>query len=415
MKVALIQDGARGHYGLATALRRAGVLGSVYTEFYAPPGSFHAWVARGVGLISPALGKRMSERYARQLDGVHIRQSLPLMAKMHLGARFVRPRSKYYKWASQQVGRWVSQIGLGDSDTVVGFVRNIDPDLCRFCRDQGLKVIGDQMIAPAATEMSEMEIQHERWPGWQAGARENDEYFRVIDDVERRTWANVDHVICPSAYVKDELCRHGVGEDRVSVVNYAVGEAFSPQDRSEPRGEVTIGFMGSVGIRKGIQYFTEAAKRLALPGKVRFVAVGPLELSEQGIRAVREHVTLVGPVPRSETLEWFRKFDMFYFPSTCEGSAYVLMEAMATGLPIVTSPNSGTVARHGKEAFISAYDAIDDHVAHLERLIADRDLRLAMGASSASHYRAFDLDAYSGRLLHVLAGVADPISSLNGR
>lgn len=408
MRVALIQDGARGHYGLATALRRAGVLGTVYTEFYAPPGSFQASVARGISLLSPALGKRMAERYSPQLDGVRIRQSLPLMVKMHFGAMFVRPRSEYYKWASRQVGQWVRRTGLGDSDAVIGFVRNIDPDLCHLCRDQGLKVVGDQMIAPAATEMEEMRIQHQRWPGWQSGGSENDDYFRIIDDVERRTWDNVDHVICPSGYVKDELCRQGVSANRVSVVNYAVGEAFSPQDRSKPRGEITIGFMGSVGIRKGIQYFTEAAKRLARPGKVRFVAVGPLELSERGIRAASEHVTLVGKVPRSETLEWFRRFDIFYFPSTCEGSAYVLMEAMATGLPIVTSPNSGTVARHGKEAFVAPYDAIDEHVASLERLIADRELRLAMGASAASYYREFDLDAYAQRLAEVVVGVASP-------
>lgn len=406
LNVALIQDGARGHYGLATALHRAGLLGTVLTDFYCPPGSIQALVAAGVGLAAPALGTRMRERYAPQLDGVRIRQSLPLMARLHLGSRFVEPRSEYYKWASRQVGRWVSRVGLGDADAVIGFVRNIDPDLCRFCRGRGLKVVGDQMIAPAATEMAEMRLQHERWPGWQPGGADNDDYFAVIDDVERRTWANVDHVICPSHYVKEELVRHGVPGDRVSVVHYAVGEAFAPQDRSGPRDEITIGFMGSVGIRKGIQYFTEAAKRLARPGKVRFVAVGPVELSDLGTRAAAEHVTLVGKVPRSETLDWFRRFDIFYFPSTCEGSAYVLMEAMATGLPIVTSPNSGTVARHGQEAFICAYDAIDEQVAHLERLIADRDLRLTMGSSAARSYKSFDLDAYAGRLREVMTDVA---------
>jgi tetrahydromethanopterin S-methyltransferase subunit B len=405
LNVALIQDGARGHYGLATALRRAGLLGSVYTDFYCPPGSLHARIADGVGLAAPALGKRMRERYAPHLDGTTIRQSLALMATLTAGSRFVHPRSEYYKWASSQVGKWVRRTGLGNSDAVIGFVRNIDPDLCRYCRDQGLKVVGDQMIAPAATEMEEMRLQHARWPGWQPGGAENDDYFRVVDDVERRTWANVDHVICPSHYVKDELRRHGVSEDRVSVVHYAVGEAFAPQDRSGPRDEITIGFMGSVGIRKGIQYFTEAAKRLARPGRVRFVAVGPVELSDLGARAASEHVTLVGKVPRSETLDWFRRFDIFYFPSTCEGSAYVLMEAMATGLPIVTSPNSGTVARHGQEAFISAYDAIDEQVASLEKLIADRDLRLSMGASAARSYKSFDLDAYAGRLRDVVTDV----------
>jgi glycosyltransferase involved in cell wall biosynthesis len=78
------------------------------------------------------------------------------------------------------------------------------------------------------------------------------------------------------------------------------------------------------------------------------------------------------------------------------------MEAMATGLPIVTSPNSGTVARDGEEAFIAPYDAIDQHVALLERLIADRDLRVEMGRSAARSYRQFDMEAYSKRLTEVI-------------
>lgn len=406
MQVVIIQDGARGHYGLAAALKRAGLLGAVYTDFYCPPGSPQAAIAKAVAAVAPAMGKRMLERYAEQLDGVPIKQSLPLMLRLQVGSRFVRPASAYYDWASRQVGAWVRKRGLGNADAVIGFVRNIDPELCRFCRDQGLLVIGDQMIAPAATEMAEMRLQHDRWPGWHAAAADNESYFKVVDAVERRTWATVDQVICPSAYVQQELGRHGVAADRVSVVNYAVGEAFLPQDRTGARDEITIGFMGTVGLRKGIQYFTETAKRLAQPRKVRFVAVGPVDLSELAVNEVSKHVQLVGKVPRSESIDWFKKFDMFYFPSTCEGSAYVLMEAMATGLPIVTSPNSGTVARHGKEAFIAPYDAIDDHVAYLERLIDDRELRLSMGRSAAAYYKSFDLEAYSRRLAEVISDVA---------
>lgn len=406
MRVALIQDGARGHYGLAIALRRAGILDSVYTDFYATPGTVHSAVAAGVSRMAPAVGKRMSERYAPHLQDVTIRQSLPLAASLQVGSRFIHPVSAYYRWASQRVGRWVRRVGLGNADVVVGFVRNIDPDLCRWCRDRGLTVIGDQMIAPAATERAEMRIQQQRWPGWQAGGTENDDFFSAIDEVERSTWQNVDHVVAPSRYVKDEMVRHGVSADLVSVVNYAVGEQYTPQDRSADRDVITVGFMGTVGLRKGIPYFAEVAKRLARPGRVRFVAVGPIELTEHGRREAGASVELVGKVPRSEGVEWLRRFDIFFFPTTCEGSAYVLMEAMATGLPIVTSPNSGTVAREGEEAFIAPYDAIDTHVALLERLIADRDLRLEMGRSAARSYRQFDLEAYSSRLADVIGRTA---------
>jgi hypothetical protein len=403
MRVALIQDGARGHYGLATALNHAKILDSVYTDFYCKPGSVQSAVAAGISWVAPALGKRMRERYTPHLEGVRIRQSLPLTFSLQVGSRCIQPVSAYYRWASRRTGKWVKRVGLKGTDVTVGFVRNIDPDLCRWCRSQSRTVIGDQMIAPAATERAEMRIQQQRWPGWQTGGTENDDFFRVIDEVERSTWSSVDHLIAPSGYVKDELIRHGVRGEHVSVVNYAVDERFVPQDRSENRDVIIIGCMGTVGLRKGIPYFAEVAKRLARPNRVRFVAVGPVELTEHGRReAALANVELVGKVPRSESVEWLRRFDVFFFPTTCEGSAYVLMEAMATGLPIVTSPNSGTVARDGEEAFIAPYDAIDQHVALLERLIADRDLRVEMGRSAARSYRQFDMEAYSKRLTEVI-------------
>jgi len=77
--------------------------------------------------------------------------------------------------------------------------------------------------------------------------------------------------------------------------------------------------------------------------------VGPVHLRADVVARYRDVVQVVGPVPRAEVAGWLNRFDMLLFPTTCEGSAGSLMEAMAGGLPVVTSPNSGTVARDGVE------------------------------------------------------------------
>jgi glycosyltransferase involved in cell wall biosynthesis len=143
--------------------------------------------------------------------------------------------------------------------------------------------------------------------------------------------------------------------------------------------------------------------------------IGPIDLKPDMLDAHRGHVELPGQIPRSGIHEWFAKFDVFFFPTTCEGSAYALMEAMASGLPVVTTPNSGTVARHGIEGLIAPYDAIEVFTEHLHRLRSDRALRLEMGSAARRRYEEFGLNAYSRSLadlfqrLHAEAnGITEP-------
>jgi glycosyltransferase involved in cell wall biosynthesis len=135
--------------------------------------------------------------------------------------------------------------------------------------------------------------------------------------------------------------------------------------------------------------------------------VGPVHLHKSVVAQYAGNVEVVGGVPRSEVAEWLRRFDMMLFPSTCEGSAFVLMEAMFTGLPVVTSPNSGTVARHGQEGFIAPYDDINALAGYLRELVENPDRRFEMGLAARKRCEQFNLDYYSrelSALFHRLVG-----------
>ena len=123
-------------------------------------------------------------------------------------------------------------------------------------------------------------------------------------------------------------------------------------ERQANRETITVGFVGSVGLRKGAPYFFEVAKRLASE-RVRFVMVGPILLDKQIINRYKGPVEIIGPVPWLDVGRWLERFDIFYFPSTCEGSAGAVNEAMASALPVVTTPNSGSTVRDGVEGYLS--------------------------------------------------------------
>jgi glycosyltransferase involved in cell wall biosynthesis len=165
---------------------------------------------------------------------------------------------------------------------------------------------------------------------------------------------------------------------------------------------VTVGFVGHLHLRKGIPYFCEVARRLRGSG-IKFVLVGPIYIEQSVADAHRDVVEIVGPVPRPQVVDWLRKFDVLLFPSTCEGSSSAVTEAMASGLPVVCSPNSGSVVRHGTDGFITPYDNVEAMAGYVERLAADAQLRHDMGLSASRRAAEFTVDRYSHEIARLLS------------
>ena len=405
-RVLLVQDGARLHYGVALALQRAGMLQRMVTDWYVRPGSTEECVSQWVERLRPDLGRKMAGRRCGELDPRLIRSRPWATLWERANRRRFRLSGRFFQWVAARQAGWIERTGFGACNVLVGFVRSLHPRLLDAARAAGLAVVADQMIAPAAEELREFRRQVARWPQWVEGDSDTADDIALAVDVEHQTWARSDRLTCASAYVRDGLVAEGVPADRIAVLPYPFESETATAVGPARRGAVAVvGFVGSVDLRKGAPYFAEAAGRLR--GQARFVMVGPVRVSEFGRRRLAESgVELAGPVPRSDVAARLAGFDVFYFPSTCEGSAGVLMEAMAAGLPVVTSPNSGTVARDGRDGFVVAYDDTDAAVERITRLVRDPELRSEMGRSAAARAGGFSVDAYGAGLAQVVQEAA---------
>jgi len=114
---------------------------------------------------------------------------------------------------------------------------------------------------------------------------------------------------------------------------------------------------------------------------------------------------VVGPVPRGSVHEWLDRFDVFLLPSTCEGSAGAVSEAMASGLPVITSPNSGSLVRHGVDGYICPYDNVDAMAEYIEQLSQDRQRRHEMGLAGRGSIERWNLDQYGETLKNLIWSV----------
>jgi hypothetical protein len=401
-RVAVVQDGARLHYAVPVALQRAGALERVFVEWYAKPYSFEALVARAACHLRPALGTRMRQRVHPELDASRVITNARLAYKQARARNTFPTAEDFYAWGSEQVAQWVMRQGFGRANALFGFVRNISPELCARARGAGLTVVADQIIAPMVEERRQAAIQAERFPEWQQAVPRANE--TLVEAVEQRTWAAAHHLTCASDYVRDALTAAGVPADRVSVLPYPIDSThFSFVDRSARTGPITVGMVGTLGLRKGTPYFLQVAGRLP---SVRFSLVGPIATNPR-LLAAHPNVTVVGPVPRGQIAAELAKFDVLLFPSTCEGSAGSVMEAMASGLPVVTSPNAGTVIRHGVEGFVHQYDDVDSLAASVETLASDAARRAEMSRAARARAEHFDLANYGAGLVEAFRAAAD--------
>jgi starch synthase len=210
-----------------------------------------------------------------------------------------------------------------------------------------------------------------------------------IIDRHRAELAETETVIVPSAYVHDTLTRRGVPAEKIAVIPYGVDiDRFRPAVEPGPQPRFRLLFVGHLCQRKGIGYLLEAARRLrGLPG-FELLLVGSRIGAQSALAPYSDLFRYKSHVPFHEVHTLFNSSDVFVYPSLHEGSAFVTYEALSSGLPIVTTPNSGSVVRDGIEGYIVPIRDVDALVDRIERLHRDPDLRHAM--SEAARLRALD-------------------------
>lgn len=170
----------------------------------------------------------------------------------------------------------------------------------------------------------------------------------VAPFLHRRSLAmmsDVDYVIAPSEFVADSFRKRGFPPERILYVPYVTDlENFRPLEKRPTDRPVTFVNTGSLSLRKGTPYLLEAFDRIR-----KRVPDARLLLTRQISESVRpvlnnyKHL----PIEWAETLkppalcERLQSADIFILPSLEEGMARTALEAMACGLPVILTPNTG--------------------------------------------------------------------------
>ncbi len=167
-------------------------------------------------------------------------------------------------------------------------------------------------------------------------------------------------------------------------------EFFAPDPERRPNERPRVLFVGSLRPFNGPQIVLEAAARFR---GADFVLVGAGVLAQQlRERAAKEHlanVRLAGAMPIAQVRQEYQRADIFFFPSKWEGSPKVILEAAASGLPIIASAayEPETVV-HGRTGYLTSES--QDFFSWLATLLENTELRRELGHAGRAYAQQFD-------------------------
>src|SRR5204863_2158360 len=159
--------------------------------------------------------------------------------------------------------------------------------------------------------------------------------------------ALADHIACGSAFVKSTMIDRGVAAEKITVIPYGVCAAQFTQDARVRANGLRLLFVGHFGVRKGAWYLLQALARLKhLPG-LTLTIVGKQTVDKRYVAPVASMLRPVPHVPREQMPAIYRQADVVVLPTLFEGSSVATYEALAAGMPVITTPNAGSIVRDG--------------------------------------------------------------------
>ena len=368
----VVHAGRRDDYQIAQALLEAGLLKCLVTEFYSPLDNL-------IGKLlcrSNYLKNKLLNRYKIGLSSEKV--TISYMALCYFLLFHFTKQIKYDNYKNLALGRKARSISLKSDTPIISmntyasssFTENpISPKILFQFHPHPTFV--KQLL------MEEMNICPK------ASISLSKEYEFSLSEIElkklsKEIWL-VDYIICASSITKQSLLAEGIADKKIKVIPYGVDlEKFKYLQRPEPDPLFRVIFIGSLNQRKGIVYLLDALNSLK---NIELLIVGRGIFDETLLSDYNFKISLYHDVSHEKLLSLLQQSHCFVLPSIIEGFGQVILEAMATGIPVIASMNTAAadIITHTKDGFIVPIrdsSSISDHISLLQ---ANSDLARKIG------------------------------------
>lgn len=247
--------------------------------------------------------------------------------------------------------------------------------------------------------------------------RGSEVYFpwQFKDLISKVVFANASAVIALTKHMKMELRKNYNVEIFVIPNGIDLKKFLNIQkEDTTSNGEKIVLYVGSLRPVKGVKYLIEAM-RIVIKNKpdTKLVIVGDGTEREQLEMLVRSlklgrYIKFVGMVPNENVPEYMISSDIFVLPSLSEGFPNVILEAMASGLPIICTEVGGMreIIKEGENGFMVSTKNIEELSEKVLMLLQDDELRKNISKNNKIAVKKYDLENVVERIEKIYEATA---------
>jgi glycosyltransferase involved in cell wall biosynthesis len=229
-----------------------------------------------------------------------------------------------------------------------------------------------------------------------------DDFARLVAETRM-----ADHWIAASSFTRQTLIEHGAPPERIHVAPYGTDlKRFEAKPGSESGANraLRLLFVGSINQRKGIRYLLDAMA-MVKTSRVELLVCGRVVDDLKIFEPFRDRVTVRPSVSERELIAAYHAADLFVFPSLAEGFGHVLLEAMACGTPVLSTPRTAApdLIRPGVEGFVVPPCRADLLAERIDWALSHRRELADMGWAARAAAETFTWARFRARIREIVA------------
>jgi glycosyltransferase involved in cell wall biosynthesis len=222
-----------------------------------------------------------------------------------------------------------------------------------------------------------------------------------IYEREIKSYADADKITVPSLFAKRTFLEEGIPESKLIHVPYGTSlTEFYPAPKEDDIFRVI--HCGGINLRKGVQYLLQAFYELNLP-KAELWLVGSIapEIEPFLVKYQSDRIILKGTYPQKQLRLLYSQCSVFCLASIEDGFGMVIPQAMACGLPVIHTTNTGgeDIVRDGIDGFCIPIRAVEALKEKILFFYENPDLRDEMGRNALKQaVKALTWDVYGEKI-----------------
>ena len=216
-----------------------------------------------------------------------------------------------------------------------------------------------------------------------AGFKFRPAHPRVVEK-ELTEYEEADYISIPSLFVKNTFLKFGISERKLIHIPYGVDlSSFRQMPKEDEKFRVI--YCGGITMRKGVHYLLQVFHELNLPDSELWL-IGSMD--EEMLPFLRrfssDKVVYKGQYPQTELYKYYSQGSVFVIMSIEEGLAMVQPQAMACGLSVICTTNTGgeDIVRDGVDGFVIPAGDVEVLKEKITYMYENRDICKEMGRSA---------------------------------